>query len=100
MKKGRSLNGPLNGLRVYKKMHRLNDKISVEKRKKEYNAGMKFIHLADLHIGKRVNEFSMIDDQKFIFQQILRIIEEEKPPRHSPGGQKTKYRNQRLLSSF
>lgn len=75
MKKGRSLNGP----RVYKKMHRLNDKISVEKRKKEYNAGMKFIHLADLHIGKRVNEFSMIDDQKFIFQQILRIIEEEKP---------------------
>ena len=40
---------------------------------------MKIIHLADLHIGKRVNEFSMIDDQKHILNQILEIIDNEKP---------------------
>ena len=39
---------------------------------------MKLIHLSDLHIGKRVNEVSMIDDQDFILHQILRIIEGEK----------------------
>ena len=39
---------------------------------------MKLIHLSDLHIGKRVNEVSMIDDQEFILHQILRIIEDEK----------------------
>ncbi len=40
---------------------------------------MKLIHLSDLHIGKRVNEISMIDDQKYILQQILRIIDDEQP---------------------
>lgn len=40
---------------------------------------MKFIHLSDLHIGKRVNEFSMIEDQKYILGQILDIIDETKP---------------------
>lgn len=40
---------------------------------------MKFIHLSDLHLGKRVNDFSMIDDQKFILDRILGIIDEEKP---------------------
>ena len=40
---------------------------------------MKIIHLADLHIGKRVNEFSMIDDQKHILNQILEIIDKENP---------------------
>jgi exonuclease sbcCD, D subunit len=40
---------------------------------------VKIIHLADLHIGKRVNEFSMIDDQKYILNQILKIIDKEKP---------------------
>ena len=38
---------------------------------------MKFIHLSDLHIGKRVNEFSMINDQKYILEQILNIIANE-----------------------
>lgn len=38
---------------------------------------MKFIHLSDLHIGKRVNEFSMIEDQKYILLEILSIIEKE-----------------------
>ena len=40
---------------------------------------MKFVHLADLHIGKRVNEFSMIEDQKYILKKILNIIDEQKP---------------------
>ena len=40
---------------------------------------MKFIHLSDLHIGKRVNDFSMIDDQRYILERILGIIDEEKP---------------------
>lgn len=34
---------------------------------------MKFLHLGDLHIGKRVNEFPMIEDQRVILQQILEI---------------------------
>lgn len=40
---------------------------------------MKFIHLSDLHIGKRVNEFSMIEDQKYILQQVIELVREEKP---------------------
>lgn len=40
---------------------------------------MKFIHLSDLHLGKRVNDFSMIEDQRFILDRILGIIDEEKP---------------------
>ncbi|TEB13854.1 Nuclease SbcCD subunit D [Pelotomaculum sp. FP] len=40
---------------------------------------MKLLHIADLHIGKRVNEFNVIDDQKYILEQILRITDEEKP---------------------
>lgn len=38
---------------------------------------MKFLHLGDLHIGKRVNEFPMIEDQRYIFNQILEIAEKE-----------------------
>lgn len=40
---------------------------------------MKFIHLSDLHIGKRVNEFSMLLDQEYILKQILDIIDDRKP---------------------
>lgn len=40
---------------------------------------MKFLHLADLHIGKRVNEFPMVEDQQYILKQILEIIDVEKP---------------------
>ena len=39
---------------------------------------MKFIHLSDLHIGKKVNEFSMLEDQKYIFDKIISIIEQQK----------------------
>lgn len=38
---------------------------------------MKLIHLSDLHIGKRVNEFSMLEDQRYILRQILAITEQE-----------------------
>lgn len=40
---------------------------------------MKIIHLSDLHLGKRVNEFSMIEDQKYILKKILNIIDEQNP---------------------
>ncbi|MBR4019853.1 MAG: exonuclease SbcCD subunit D [Firmicutes bacterium] len=36
---------------------------------------MKFIHLGDLHLGKNVNDFSMIEDQRYILNQITDIIE-------------------------
>ena len=40
---------------------------------------MKFIHLSDLHIGKRVYEYSLLEDQAYILEEILKITEEEKP---------------------
>lgn len=40
---------------------------------------MKFIHLSDLHIGKRVNEFNMLDDQKYILNEIIRVADSIKP---------------------
>ena len=40
---------------------------------------MKLIHLSDLHIGKRVHEVSMIEDQEYILLKILEIIDGEKP---------------------
>ena len=40
---------------------------------------MKLIHLSDLHIGKRVNEVSMIEDQEYILLKILEIIDDEQP---------------------
>lgn len=40
---------------------------------------MKLLHLSDLHLGKRVNGFSQIEDQKYILDQILTIIGEERP---------------------
>ena len=40
---------------------------------------MKFVHLSDLHLGKRVNEFSMLEDQAYILKQILELIRKEQP---------------------
>ena len=40
---------------------------------------MKLIHLSDLHLGKRVNEFSMIEDQEYILKKIINIIDGESP---------------------
>ena len=40
---------------------------------------MKLIHLSDLHLGKRLNEFSLIEDQKYILTKIINVIDDEKP---------------------
>lgn len=40
---------------------------------------MKLIHLSDLHLGKRVNEFPMLEDQQYILTEILQIIDREAP---------------------
>lgn len=38
---------------------------------------MRLMHISDLHLGKRVNEYSMLDDQAYILDEILRIAKEE-----------------------
>lgn len=38
---------------------------------------MKLLHISDLHIGKRVNQFSMLEDQKYILRQIVVIADEQ-----------------------
>lgn len=40
---------------------------------------MKLFHISDLHLGKRVYEFSMMEDQKYILQQILDLAKEHQP---------------------
>lgn len=40
---------------------------------------MNLFHLSDLHLGKRLNEFSLIEDQAYILHEITDIIREEKP---------------------
>ena len=37
--------------------------------------GMKFGHIGDLHIGKRVHDFSMLEDQRYILDEILGIVD-------------------------
>ena len=40
---------------------------------------MKLIHLSDLHLGKRLNGRNLIEDQRYILQKILRVIDGERP---------------------
>ncbi len=40
---------------------------------------MKFLHLSDLHLGIRVNEFSLLEDQKHILSAILAVAANERP---------------------
>ncbi|MBO4326203.1 MAG: exonuclease subunit SbcD, partial [Clostridia bacterium] len=40
---------------------------------------MKLMHLSDLHLGKRLNEYSLLEDQKHILVQITGIIDDERP---------------------
>lgn len=42
-------------------------------------ATMRVVHLSDLHLGKRVNGFSMLEDQQYILDRILNLIDEEEP---------------------
>ena len=39
---------------------------------------MKFAHISDLHLGKRIHQFSMIEEQKYILEKIEKIVKEEK----------------------
>ena len=39
---------------------------------------MRFAHISDLHIGKRVNDFSMLEDQRYILDEIIKIITQQK----------------------
>ncbi len=43
----------------------------------ETGTDMKLLHISDLHIGKRVNEFSMVEDQKYILDRIIEIAKQE-----------------------
>ena len=40
---------------------------------------MKLMHLSDLHLGKRLNEFSLLEDQAYILLKILNVVDEEQP---------------------
>lgn len=40
---------------------------------------MKIMHLSDLHLGKHVNKFSMIEDQRYILDRIVDVADQEKP---------------------
>lgn len=40
---------------------------------------MKLVHISDLHLGKRVNEYPMLEDQRYILMKILNIIDNEHP---------------------
>ena len=39
---------------------------------------MKFAHISDLHLGKRLHQFSLIEDQRYILEKIIEIVKEEK----------------------
>lgn len=40
---------------------------------------MKLVHLSDLHLGKRVNEFNMLEEQDYMLRVILQLLDAEKP---------------------
>ena len=40
--------------------------------------GMKFAHIGDLHIGKRVHDFSMLEDQRYILDQMMKSLRNRK----------------------
>lgn len=40
---------------------------------------MKFIHLSDLHLGKRLNGYTLMEEQRDILRKITAVIQEEQP---------------------
>ena len=40
---------------------------------------MKFLHISDLHLGKRFKEYSLIEDQQYILDKIIEIADSVKP---------------------
>ena len=59
---------PVHGDKVTAKSFRLHEKGSM----------MRLLHVSDLHLGKRVNGISMVDDQRYILEQIVSIADREK----------------------
>ena len=39
---------------------------------------MRFLHIADLHIGKQLNDVSFLEDQRYILEQIIQMAERER----------------------
>ena len=42
---------------------------------------MKFFHLSDLHIGLKMMNRDLLEDQRYIFQQVTALAEREQPCR-------------------
>lgn len=40
---------------------------------------MKFFHLSDLHIGKQLHHYSLLEEQKHILKQVVELAETESP---------------------
>lgn len=40
---------------------------------------LKILHTSDWHIGRILNEFSLLDDQEYILKEMFKVIENEKP---------------------
>ena len=40
---------------------------------------MKFLHISDLHLGKQLAEYSLLEDQRYILEQILGIVDDKQP---------------------
>lgn len=40
---------------------------------------MKFLHISDLHLGKRLSEFSLLEDQEHILDKIVKLAKEHEP---------------------
>ena len=58
---------------------------------------MKFLHLSDLHLGKRVHGFSMLEDQAYILQQILDCIAAEQPENYLKTAEQTTEQNYNMI---
>ena len=52
-------------------------KHAYEKACRAEREGMKFLHLGDLHLGKTLSDFDLIEDQRYILDQILYIADKE-----------------------
>ena len=40
---------------------------------------MRFLHIADLHLGKQMNDLLLLEDQEYILDQIVSVAECENP---------------------
>lgn len=76
-----SRGGPAGANRPFFRRRVLVDPVAfLYNRAQEQGGGaMKLIHLSDLHLGKRVNGFSMLEDQRYILAEILDIVDRERP---------------------